>query len=159
MLHERELTVRRQIADAAAKLNHEFTVPPLIAALDEHDALVRQAAAWAIRKIAWEYLDDSQKARVAILQDEWSEAAALGSAAIEPLREALLHGTQQAKHLAVETFAAIGDVDAFNVLVVTMDDPAVDDCTRKVAAWGLKSFCWTWMDDSHHEKVAAILAE
>jgi HEAT repeat protein len=157
LLHERELIVRRKIADAAARLHFEHTVPTLIAALHDEDALVRQAAAWAVRKIAWEFIDDAQKARVAVLQDDWSEAATFGPAAIEPLKEALIDGTQQAKRLAVETLAAIGTVDAFNALVAIMEDPGPDDDTGKVAAWGLRSFCWEWMDDAHLEKVATVL--
>lgn len=159
LLHERELTVRREIADAAMRLDREHTVPPLTAALDDEDALVRQEAAWAIRKIGWEDLDDTQKARVAVLQDDWSEAATFGSAAIEPLREALVGGTRQAKRLAVETFAAIGNIDAFNTLVSTMEDPQLEEPTRKLAAWGLKSFCWEWIDDTLLEKVAKLLDE
>jgi HEAT repeat protein len=157
LLHERELTVRRAIADATAKLHHECTVPLLTAALDDGDTFVRQAAGWAIRLFGWEFIDDYQRARISIMQDDWAEAATFGTAAIEPLRDALIGGTNQSKRLAVETLASIGNNDAFNVLVSTMEDAAVEKATRKLAAWGLKSFCWEWTNDALLEQVATHL--
>jgi len=158
-LRERELEVAQEITSALATFDESQTVTALRSALDDHDVKIRQAAASTLRKVAWNALDDLHKARVAILQSDWATVSTLGPGAIAPLKAALIEGTIQSKREAARILGEFGVQESFDALVSVLDDGACDDATRKMAAWALRSCCWTCIEDGHLARIAILLDE
>jgi HEAT repeat protein len=156
-LHERESDPDNLVLNALAAFGPDQVTPLLIKALDDHDAAVRQLAAVILRKICWDSMSDAERARAVIVQGDWEAAVSFGVSAVKPLVTAFVRGTQRTKREAAEALGQIGTVEAFGVLLASMQDTELDDETRKMAAWALRSYCWKWVEDSHLAGIAIVL--
>lgn len=158
-VREREIDAADQITRSLTSLDQQQTIPALCEALYGDDERARQCAATALRRVAWKELPDGVKAEVAIIQDDWNTVASLGAAAVNPLHEILLTGTPQEKRNAVEAFGRIASNDAFRVLMGVFEDESVDEATRKVAGWGLRSSFWKRIGPAHVARIAIMHEE
>lgn len=159
LFRERESNVVEQIAAALGEFGVRDTVPLLLVGLDDEEVSVRQVAAWALRRLAPHDLENTDRARVAIVQGEWEQAASLGTDAIEPLRMALIEGTQRAKRGAAEALGRIGTRQALAALVSVLRDGQRDSTEREIAAWAVRRFCWEGLEDSDLALAAIVLGE
>ncbi len=140
LLNEKVHDVLAASADALQQLDGRKAAKLFLAALNDNDTAVCQNAAWALRSTGWTFLDDADRARVLIIQNEWDKAAALGSAAIAPLQAVLLDGTDHLKRLAAGALGHIGTPKAFRALTSLLTNPKVNSATCERAAWALKKF-------------------
>jgi PBS lyase HEAT-like repeat len=69
---------------------------------------VRQAAAESLAALGWQPMDAIERSREAVARRAWQEAANLGRAAVEPLREALQDRRQDVRHGAAEALTRLG---------------------------------------------------
>jgi HEAT repeat protein len=159
LLVELEIDVAQEIKSAVAKFAPRRIAVQLAKGLDDEDMRVQQTAAAALRELCWPSLDDETKARIAILQEEWEEAAQLGKAAVQPLKTTLIEGTQHAKRIAAKALGEIGSFHAYKALLSVLEDDAQDESTRKIAAWAFRTFSWEWLEDAHLAMVAVVLED
>lgn len=158
-VHEREVDAADRITRSLTTLDQDETILALCEALYGDDARARQAAATALRRLAWPQLPDSVKADVAIVQDDWSTVVGLGAAAVNPLHEILLTGTPQEKRSAVEALGKIGSNEAFRALMSVFEDESNDEPTRKVTGWGLRTHFWKRIGTAHLALIAIMHEE
>ncbi len=159
VLFERERAVLEVATEALRHIGGSATATVLVTALDEDEISVRQAAARALRRVGWANLRDRDRARVAILQDEWQEAGGYGSAAIEPLREALCGGTQLARRRAAEALGGIGSDASAVALIETLKAGDLESGIRETAAWGIRRVCWENVNESDLALAAVVLGD
>ncbi len=100
-----------------------------------------QIAADALRHTAWDLLDESQRARVAIIESEWDEVITYAQAAIEPIVSTLKKSTQRIRREAATALARIGSREAFNALSTLLEDESLDQRGKEIVAWILKQNC------------------
>jgi len=158
-VREREVDAASRITRSLTGLDQQQTIPALCEALYGDDERARQTAATALRRVAWAQLPDGIKAEVAIIQDDWNTVGSLGSAAINPLHEILVIGTPQEKRSAVETLGKIASNEAFRVLQQTFEDETIDESTRKVVGWGLRTHFWKRISPAHVVRIAIMHEE
>ena len=158
-VREREVDAASSITRSLTGLDQQQTIPALCEALYGDDERARQSAATALRRVAWVQLPDGVKAEVAIIQDDWNTVAALGTAAVNPLHEVLVMGTPQEKRSAAETLGKIASNEAFRVLQKTFEDESIDEPTRKVAGWGLRTHFWKRIGPAHIVRIAIMHEE
>ncbi len=100
-----------------------------------------QIAAEALRKIAWDILDEPRRARIAIIEGEWEDVITYGQSAIEPLVATLRKSTQRMRRDAATALARIGSKEAFNILSTLLEDDSLDLAGKEIVAWILKQYC------------------
>lgn len=158
-IREREVAAADRITRSLTTLDQEHTIPALCEALYGDDERARQAAATALRRVAWDKLPDGVKAEVAIIQDDWSTVVTIGPAAVNPLHQVLRAGTPQEKRSAAETLGRIGSDEAFRALSTVFQDGSLDESTRKVAGWGLRTYFWKRVGPEHLARIAIMHEE
>lgn len=159
VLIEREHGALERITQALAHLGMDPGITALTEALDDDDVGIRLAAARALRRVNWERVPDETRARVAILQDEWEEAASYGSAAVDALHRVLYSGTPTARRRASEALGTIGNKESLTALVDVLKSPRTDSSQRETAAWGIRRVCWECADETDLARAAIILGD
>ncbi len=159
VLYEREMSLREEALAALTKIDPHRTTALLLRALDDPELSVRQAAAWALRKAAWHFLDDTQKARIAIVRSDWEEVARFGSAAVEPLEAAFRAGTQRTCCEVAEALGQIGTEEAVNALVVLLGDFDLGQGGREIVGRALRRFCADDLADAQQALICITLGE
>lgn len=156
LLQERERVVLDRVFAALAQLGPEHALPTLVRALDATEPHCRFSAAAAIRKLFWDHLNDTQKARVAILNDDYLTAAEFGPVALNFLREALHHDTPRAARDIADALGQVGTPEAIALLEATLQDTALPADTRRVAAWALKRYAWDGLSEPTLASIAVV---
>ncbi|MCO6437531.1 MAG: HEAT repeat domain-containing protein [Phycisphaerae bacterium] len=96
----------REVAAAAlADAGDQRAIEPLVERLRDPDIVIRQSAVWMLERLGWNPRNDTEKAVVAIVREDWAWVRSLGSAAVEPLLRLAESGMARD-----ETFAALHDV-------------------------------------------------
>ncbi|MER0216191.1 MAG: NACHT domain-containing protein [Nitrosomonas sp.] len=137
-LADKNLAVRRMIAEALGKIGDKAAVDPLIHCLKDENSRVRWTTAWALGAIG-----DKAAVNPLIhsLKDENSgvrriAAEALGAigdkAAIEPLIHSLKDENSDVRRIAAEVLGKIGDKTAVEPLIHSLKDENSD--VRRIAA-------------------------
>jgi HEAT repeat protein len=140
LFEEREHIVIEAIMEALNAIDTEMAIRQLLPGLDNADPITRQNTATALRTIGWENLSVGEKVRVSVVQGQWEEVIALGSAAVEPLVRAFRGGSQ---HVMRETGEALGMIEAPEAaaaLVKLLVDPKLPRIGREIASWSLRKF-------------------
>lgn len=159
VLVEQNLTTFQAATGALKKLDQQRVTGALLKGLDDDETSIRQAAARALREVAWEHLDGPQKARLAIAQNDWAEAASLGPAAIEPLRAALTERTGRCGAGAANALGRIGTTEAIDVLSSLLGDLDLDQTTREAVAVALGRFCASDLTDTQQARICIVLGQ
>jgi HEAT repeat protein len=76
--------VRGTAIDALVQIG-DAAVEPLVAALKHKDGSIREAAAVALRRLAWTPDSDENKAAYLAAQGQWAKCVEIGTPAVEPL--------------------------------------------------------------------------
>ena len=122
---QKNMGVKEIVAAVLADAGDVRAIEPIVAMLDESDAVLRQVAVWTLQQIGWEPADDRQRALAAIALDQWDELPAIGAAAVEPLL------MLAAESVALEeTLAALRQILEASVQALSVDH------LRAVAALG-----------------------
>jgi len=159
VLHEREMSLREEALAALTKIDPQRTTALLLRALDDRELSVRQAAGWALRKAAWHFLDDTQKARIAIVRADWEEVASFGSAAVGPLEAAFRSGTQRTCCEVAEALGQIGTDEAISALVDLLGDFDLGQAGREIVGRALRRFCADDLTDAQQALICITLGE
>ncbi len=106
---------QRLVISALGQLGDIRDAESLIPKLEDIDQRTREAAVRALERIGWQPADDTQRARLAIAQDDWKRVLSLGAAAVEPLVASLRNvGTES---FALDMLAIVGDERAVRALM------------------------------------------
>lgn len=132
MVKNRDEFVRRSAIKALGAIADAKAAPALIRALKDEDYQVRLAAADVLRRLEYQPETSDERALFYVATGQWSEAAKLGPAAIEPLVAALKH--PRSRNNAIETLVSIGS-QALPTLIELLDDEV--PTTRTAAAEAL----------------------
>jgi len=101
-------TVREAAAEALGQIRDAQAVKPLVAALDDEYKEVRKKAAQALKSLDWQPVDNTQRACLAVLRQDWTEAVSLGSVSIEPLVETLDDKDKEVQKKAAQALKSLG---------------------------------------------------
>ncbi len=128
--------VSREAAEALGTMHAPEALAALLRALTdpEVERAIRETTVIVLRQGGLERLQETDRARVAILEGDWPEVRRLGKAAIEPLRAALSDQKLGMRERAAEALGQIGDADAVAKLVAALGDPGQDWVVREAAA-------------------------
>ncbi len=159
LLREREPLIRDKLVGALEAINHQDSLKQLEAALDQEDPAARQTAAWALRRLAWERLADLPRAKIAIIQSDWTSAAALGSVAVNPLIDVVRLGTDISRRAAAEALCQIGSAEALQAIRSILHDRDAPRPARDVAAWALRRVLWKGVTDEDLSRAMVLLGE
>jgi len=88
-LKDGDTEVRRKAAWALGKIGDKRATGSLLEALRDEDSDVRTKTASVLDHMGWKPADESEKAAFLIAAKKWDQIAALGDAAIEPLKARL----------------------------------------------------------------------
>jgi HEAT repeat protein len=110
-------------------------IEPVAAMLSDKDVRVRQAVAETLVSLKWQPPDDAQRARLAIAQLRWGDAASLGGAAVEPLIAVLGDRDAMVRRCSAASLGLIADGRAVPALVALLNDGMAD--VRRAAAGSL----------------------
>lgn len=135
--------VRREAAEALAKIGDPRAVDPLSACLKEEVWNVRAKAAEALGKIG--HQPESEGGRVAyfIALQQWDKVVEIGEPAVDPLIACLKDKDRDVRERAAEALGKIGDKRAISALVSSMPDW---DAKEKIAE-ALSSLGWVPQDE------------
>ncbi len=142
LLHERDPLVHAAASAALASCPAEGWVGTLVAALDDSDTKVSEAASSALRTIGWPFLDGAVRGRVAVMRCDWTLAAELGPDAVPALQNKLRNGTALVRREAADALCKIADEKSLNAIVEVLRDRRVDPGARETAAWALRTLQW-----------------
>lgn len=117
MLRDRDRDFRLAAAEALARMNFADGVQGLAAALMDPDRTVQTAAAKALEKLRWQPEETPQRARFLVALEKWSEAVALGAAAIDPLADAITWREDAGRRRAIDALVQIGGQQAISALI------------------------------------------
>jgi HEAT repeat protein len=110
---EEVIWVRHDAAEALGQIGDSRAVEPLVVALEDKENYVHHAAAGALGQLGWQPVDETQRALLAIAQQDWDQVVSLGPAAVEPLIELLRGGYRgivlDVREEATRALEAIGD--------------------------------------------------
>lgn len=127
-------SVRKAGIQALEHIGDHRAIEPILASLSDSEGSVRKTAAQALNSFGWQPADDSQRAILAVAQEEWDVATIIGEQAIEPLMIAL-KDKGDIQSAAVSSLVKMGSATV-KPLAALLKDKNVD--TRKVAANALK---------------------
>jgi len=156
VLHEPVAAVRQEASDALRQIGGPTACQALASALDAEEEAVRQMAAAVLRRYAWEELSDAQRARVAIVSQDWEAAMRLGPAAVGLLAEVVRTGTAHTCRQAAEALGRMGG-EAYAALKAILEEVELDERARQVAAWALREYAWPELD-ARQMAIAAIVS-
>lgn len=126
--------VRRSATEALGNIG-EAAVEPLVAAIMDSDRNMRQCAAWVLHRLKWQPADDTQRAVLAIADQEWDKAVRLGVAAVEPLVAMLKNSDWDMRQSAAEALGKIGDARAVQPLLsLTKDSEVAGEAAQAMQA-------------------------
>lgn len=157
LVKTQEWTTREKIVHACEKLEVHAAVVRLRTFLDHEEPAVRQTAAWALRRIGWELVDDEARAKIAIIQNDWSLVAETGDASVPLLGDLVETGTQIQSREAAAALCAVGTDRAFRRLYRTLQDRDAPRGSREVAAWALDRMTWPQLTDEDRALVLVLL--
>jgi len=155
---EKSWEVRHEIVEALRKIGDPAAVNQLIIMLERNDdATTRECIAFALKSVGGDRLTPTQQAQVAITQDDWTTVQRLGSAAIEPLHDALRSGTPRVRRFSAEALAALPEERALNLLYGCIDTQDLE--LRIIAARALEEKAWARLTPDRLARVAIILGK
>ncbi|MFQ5462672.1 MAG: HEAT repeat domain-containing protein [Phycisphaerae bacterium] len=148
----------RQAADALGVIGSREALAALIDLMrnPDLDRGIRETAAHGIRRMCWEQVTDADLARAAILLGAWSDVTRIGSAAVEPLVEAMAAEDPDVRQASAKALGAIGTPDASGALAQTLADNSLEVEVRELATSLLASRTDT---TSERGLVAALVDE
>jgi len=153
--------VRSFAARVLAELPATHAVVPLTALLTDEFPDVRLAVATALDRLGWHPTDDRQRVLRAIALQHWDIAVAVGSAALNPLRETIsvarAHTDFKIALSAMTAAIHIGGPEAIGVLVDTLQHR--DAQVRRQAAKMLASLYWEPPDDTQRAWLAVAMED
>jgi HEAT repeat protein len=106
-LRDSKWEVRKAAAEALRQIGDPRAVEPLVGALRDRDSRVRRAAAEALEATTLPS-DATTRAWYAVAKNDWTLAASLGGAAVEPLIAALKDGDADVCGAAAEALGSVG---------------------------------------------------
>jgi HEAT repeat protein len=121
-LHDRDATVREAAAEALREIGDRRAMEPLVAALKDDSGGVRWRAANALESLGWSPANDTQKAWQLVALGKLEKAAALGTAAIDPLIACLRTSVYYKRMQAVEALSWISDARVLKPLIEALRD-------------------------------------
>jgi HEAT repeat protein len=113
-------SLRQTAADALAATNGAHATEALVAALHDDDFEVAVAAAAALRNADWRPVQPAEEALFHITAGEYTEAARLGPAAIDPLLRALRLPAMRSK--VMSALVSIGPTTVPRIIPLLRDD-------------------------------------
>ncbi len=131
-----DAAVRRAVVQALGRIGDGRAIEPLLRAVGDQDAAVRRAVLGALDGLRSACRTDVQRARVAVLLQQWNELASLGVAALDPVLSVLHDPDAGVRAEATRALAAIADGRAVDALVAALRDEHWE--VREAAGWGLR---------------------
>ncbi len=105
LTYEKDQTICQQAANALASIGMP-AVEPLVAALQDKDQKLREAAVQVLDKLGWQAPNGQLEAYYWVTKQQWDKCVEIGSPAVLPLIEALERG--HAAESVVTTLSRIG---------------------------------------------------
>ncbi len=158
-LQEKDMGIRQEAISSLEKIDLTSAMEFLLGELDNEDVPIAQAAGWSLRKLAWNHLDDTQKARVAIVRSDWDNVADYGMAAVEPLEKAFRDGTDRTRADAAEALGQIGTDEAIHSLVALLGDYELKQGSRELAGRALRRYSGDELTDAQNASICITLGE
>ncbi len=134
-LKDTHMLVRETAAEALGNVKDTRAMDPLIIELKDKDADVRKAVAKVLRKLGWQPEGGEAAVWYWIANEDWAEAQALGSLAVEPLITTLEDKKWDVRRDAARALGEIGDPRAVKPLIAAANDD--DDDVREASASAL----------------------
>lgn len=135
MLTDRDREFRQAAAEALGRIGLSDAVPRLVERLSDADRGVQTAAARSLDGLRWQTDSIPNRARQFVALERWSDAAALGGEAVEPIAETLSWNDPLARRRAVEALTQIGGARGMAALRGMASHPAA--AVREEAAAAL----------------------
>jgi len=158
-LQEKDMGIRQEAISSLEQIDQTSATEFLLGELDNEDVTIAQAAGWSLRKLAWNHLDDTQKARIAIVRAEWDTVADYGTAAVEPLEKAFRNGTDRTRADATEALGQIGTDEAIHALVALLGDYDLEQGSRELVGRALRRYCVDELTDGQNALICISLGE
>lgn len=158
-LKEKDMGIRQEALSSLEKIDQAYATEFLLGELDNENVPVAQAAGWSLRKLSWNDLDDTQKARVAIVRSDWDEVADYGSAAVVPLEIVFRNGTDRTRSDAAEALGQIGTDESVHSLVALLGDYGIKQSSRELAGRSLRRYCGDELTDAQNALICISLGE
>lgn len=114
----------QQWKDCAKYKKH--AINPLLVALKDEKSGIRRKASGVLTELNWQPKKDVDKGSFCVAKEAWEECATLGKHAVPALVQELSGGSWQSKIAAADTLAKIGDTNAINPLINSMQDKSPD---------------------------------
>lgn len=112
-----ETAVLIEMAEGELVKLGSVAVEPLVAGLTSMHESLRGRAAHLLGLLGWRPTDDAQRAVLAVASGDWEEVVKLGAIAVEPLVNALRHGSTDLRVEVARTLGRIGDTRAVAALI------------------------------------------
>jgi len=162
-LKSEDTEARKQAAEELGTIGDAKAVDPLIEALEDRDCSVRRAAAGSLDSLGWKPQDDQRKALYAVAMADWTGAANLGEAAVEPLMIVLRDSRELLmQEKAAEALIDVGEA-AVESLIETLKDEKVHDVAAAVlvniGTPAVKHLIEALKDKGVRKEIAEILVE
>jgi HEAT repeat protein len=101
--------VRRAAAKALGEIGEAQAVVPLIELLKDSQEFVRREVAKALDALAYQPVNDAQRALLAVARSEWTRASSLGAVAFTPVIEVLEDSSASVRCGAVKALGELGE--------------------------------------------------
>jgi HEAT repeat protein len=154
-LMEGDDTARASAADALAYVGR-LAVDPLVGVMCSGNPKPAEAAARALEKLQWAPASDQTGAHYWITRKRWTDCAAIGEAAVEPLLGALERAASKGDDKSVQEIAEVlglmGDCRAIPALTRLLNHRAA----ARAAAEALE--CLGWVPEPGGQSVAYMVA-
>jgi len=131
-LGDREKPVREAAVDALGSLGSAAAIAALVAELPSADRELKGTIAARLKAMTWTPADPAERVVYAALHGRYDEAAAAGSAAVDPLVAALADRDPEARRGAAGALGRLADPRAAGALVALFKD--ADQSVREAAA-------------------------
>ncbi len=141
-LRDSDAEVRAGAATALMHLADARAIEPLVTMLKDPHAGVRWHVAKALDSLGWRPADETQTALRLAVVGQFSQAASLGSVAVEPLAARLQDADNDVREAAVEALGQLRNPRAIAALVPALAD--AQSPVRQAAAAALRKIDQEW---------------
>jgi HEAT repeat protein len=122
LLDDADADLRQAAAESLGRLGDGRVIDPLARAMTDTHASVRRASARSLEALHWQPQTPAQKAQYLVVQENWTDAVGLGSAAVGPLTQALESGDSRTRLAAISALGRIGETGVAESLAVRLRD-------------------------------------
>jgi HEAT repeat protein len=136
MLGDADRAFRHAGTEALGRIGLAESLPRLIERLGDSDPGVRRASALSLEALRWQPTSSGEKARQLIALDRWQEIISIGTAAIDPLIEAISTNESTARRRGIEALVQIGGPKVIRALRALAADPEPELREQALTALG-----------------------